>query len=142
MKTLHSERLYSERGFTLVEVVMASLILVLGITIISSIISEITTRNFFSHRHTQAVLLAENKIEELLNEGYESDFLDEGSYENPLNPIGVESDSIGVFYQFWTVLDVTPINRSKQITSTIRWEGMDGETKEVILMSVCIDQSN
>lgn len=132
----------TERGFTLVEVIMASFILVIGIGIISSIIATVTQKNFYSHRHTQAVILAQNKIEELLNDGYESPNLADGDYVNPLNPVNATGDSAGVFSQFWTIDDLMPIPSSKQITSTVQWEGTDGETKTVILTAVCIDQSN
>jgi len=133
---------HSEKGFTLVEVIMASLILVIGIGIIGSLIANISRNNFFSHRHTQAVILAQNKIDELLNDGYESDNLIEGDYENPLNPINSTGDSSGVFYQFWEIQDIRPVDRSKQITSKVQWTSLEGETKSVSLVAVCIDQSN
>ncbi len=133
---------HSEKGFTLVEVIMASLILVIGMGIIGSIIADITRKNFYSSRHTQSVILAQNKIEELLNDGYDSPHLNEGDYENSLNPVNATGDSNGVFYQFWTIEDLRPIPKSKQITSKIQWEGTDGELKSVILTAVCIDQSN
>lgn len=135
-------RCKSEKGFTLVEVVMATLLLAIGIAIIGSVISEIVKKNFYSQRHTQAVLLAQNKIEELLNDGYEDPNLDEDTYENPLNPVNSTGDSNGVFYQFWEIDDLNPIPGSKMITSKIQWESTDGELKSVILTAVCIDQSN
>ncbi len=132
----------NEQGFTLIEVIMASLILVIGLGIVGSITSGIISKNFYSQRHTQAVILAQNKIEELLNEGYSHPNLNEGEYENSLNPVNSTGDSAGMFYQFWKVEDVKPIIRSKYITSTIRWEDREGDTSEVILTAVCIDQSN
>ncbi len=135
-------RIHSEKGFTLIEIVMASLILVLGMTIISSIISNVTRKNFYSHRHTQAVILAQNKIEELINDGYEHPNLAEGVYENSLNPVNSTADSSGIFYQYWEIEDLHPIPRSKQITSWIEWEGTNGELQSISLSSVSIDQSN
>ncbi|MBN1292557.1 MAG: prepilin-type N-terminal cleavage/methylation domain-containing protein [Candidatus Latescibacteria bacterium] len=132
----------SEKGFTLIEVIMASVILVVGIGIVGSIISEIVQRNFHSQRHTQAVLLAQNKIEQLLTDGYENPNLAENSYENPLNPVNATGDSNGVFYQFWTIDDLNPIPRSKLITSKVQWESTTGNLETVTLTSVCIDQSN
>ena len=132
----------NEKGFTLVEVLMASVILVVGIGIVGSIISDIVRKNVYSQKHTQAVLLAQNKIEELLNDGYESPNLVATSYENPLNPVNATGDSTGIFYQFWTVEDLRPIPRSKMIISKVQWEGTDGETKSVTLTAACIDQSN
>lgn len=132
----------SQKGFTLIEVVMATLILVIGIGITGGITARVVRKNFFSQRHTQAVILSQNKIEELLAEGYDSPDLLEGEYENPLNPISAIGDSNGVFYQSWEIEDVKPIERSKYITSTIRWTDRQGEEHSVNLTAVCIDQSN
>jgi prepilin-type N-terminal cleavage/methylation domain-containing protein len=134
--------LRNEKGFTLIEVIMASLILVIGMGIVGSITTGILTKNFYSQRHTQAVILAQNKIEELLNEGYISPSLAEGEYDNPLNPVDSTGDSAGVFYQHWKIEDVKPIPRSKYITSTIQWQDQKGNPHSVVLTAVCIDQSN
>ena len=136
-------RSYSEKGFSLVEIIVANFILVTGIAIIASVIVMITEKNIFSQSHTQAVVLAQNKIDELLNEGYSSSELDEGmDYENPLNPVNSTGDTSGVFYQYWSIYDVDPIEKSKKIVSTVEWEAMDGETKTVSLTAICIDESN
>ena len=132
----------SEKGFTLVEVIMAMLVLTVGIGVISSIIADVSRKNFLSQNHTQAVIIAQNKIEELLTDGYESPNLVEGSYENPNNPVDATGDSAGVFYQYWKVDDVRPIPRSKQITSWVQWEDKDQEVQTVRLTAICIDQSN
>jgi len=131
-----------EQGFTLVEVIMSTLILIIGMGIVAAVIANITSKNFYSQRHTQAVLLAQTKIEDLLNDGYSHQNLLEGHYENPWNPVTSTGDSSGIFYQSWDIEDVQPIPRSKQITSIVEWEGNDGERKSVSLTAVCIDQSN
>ena len=132
----------SQAGFTLVEVIVASLIFVIGAALIGSIIGRVVEKNFYSLRHTQAVDLAQNKIEELLNEGYESVALTNGSYENYMNPINETADSSGVFYQYWQIDDVNPIERAKLIISRVEWQDARGERQRVYLTGVCIDESN
>jgi len=134
--------LKQEEGFTLIEIIMASLILVVGMTIISSVISDATHKNFYSHLHTQAVILAQNKIEDLLNAGYGDPAMEPGEYENDLNPVNSTGDSAGVFYQFWEITDMDPIPRSKRIKSLIQWDDPNGDVYSVVLNAVCIDQSN
>ena len=129
-------------GFTLIEIVVASTILLIGIAMFASVVSRILHQNFLSHRHTQAVILAQNRIEFLLNDGYTSPNLNEGSYVNPLNPVNETGDSSGVFTQLWNIDDVNPIEKAKLITSTVRWEDAKGELQEVTLTAVCIDESN
>ena len=131
-----------QKGFTLVEVIMASIILLIGLGIIGAVVSGLVSKNFYGQRHTQAVILSQNKIEELLNDGYESDNLDQGNYSNPLNPVNATGDSSGVFNQYWSIQDVQPIQRSKQIISTVKWKSATGDTMTVTLTAVCIDQSN
>lgn len=131
-----------QKGFTLVEVVMATLILIIGIGIIGGVTSGIVRKNFHSQNHTQAVILAQNKIEELLAEGYNGPGLAAGEYENSGNPINATADSSGIFYQFWKVEDVKPIPRSKYITSIIKWTDQSNQQHTVSLTAVCIDQSN
>jgi len=134
-------RTESERGFSLIEVIMAMMVFTVGIAVISSIIADISKKNLFSQAHTQAVIMAQNKIEELLNEGYRSDALVEGVYENPLNPVDATGDSSGIYYQYWEIEDLRPIPRSKQITSWVEWY-QEGELKSVRLTAVCIDETS
>ena len=129
-------------GFTLIEIIVASTILLIGIAMFATVVSRILHQNFLSHRHTQAVILAQNRIEFLLNDGYTSPNLKEGYYENPLNPVNETGDSNGVFTQIWDIEDVNPIEKAKLITSTVRWEDAKGELQEVTLTAVCIDESN
>ena len=99
-------------GFTLIEIIVASTILLIGITMFATVVSRILHQNFLSHRHTQAVILAQNRIEFLLNDGYTSPNLNEGYYENPLNPVNETGDSNGVFTQIWDIEDVNPIEKA------------------------------
>ena len=132
----------NKKGFTLIEIVVASFILVIGVSMIGTVISGVVKKNFLSLRHTQAVILAQNKIEELLNDGFHSSNMNDGYYENPLNPTNDTGDSSGVFYQYWDIEDVNPIEKAKLITSTVEWEDADGVMRSVILAAVCIDESN
>jgi prepilin-type N-terminal cleavage/methylation domain-containing protein len=132
----------SEKGFTLIEVIMATMILVIGIGMIGTITSGIVRKNFHSQNHTQAVILAQNKIEELLAKGYTNSDLGAGEYENLNNPVNSTADSSGIFYQSWKIEDVKPIARSKYITSTVQWTDSAHKEHTVNLTAVCIDQSN
>jgi prepilin-type N-terminal cleavage/methylation domain-containing protein len=132
----------NQRGFTLIEILVASFILIMGVAMIGEVFTTVMKKNFLSLRHTQAVNLAQNKIEELLNEGYASTGMVEGSYENPSNPVDETGDTTGVFYQYWSVEDVNPIERAKLITSRVEWYDADKVVKSVYLTGVSIDESN
>ena len=134
--------LKQQKGFTLIEIIIAATILLVGVTMFAQVVSRILNQNFHSHKQTQAVILAQNKIEFLLNDGYMSPNMAEGTYANPLNPVNETGDSSGVFTQIWEIEDVNPIEKAKLITSIITWEDFKGEVKQVRLSAVCIDESN
>ncbi|MFC1542171.1 prepilin-type N-terminal cleavage/methylation domain-containing protein [Candidatus Latescibacterota bacterium] len=134
--------LKQQKGFTLIEIIIASTILLVGVAMFANVVSRILNQNFHSHKQTQAVILAQNKIEFLLNDGYTSSNMNAGTYANPLNPVNETGDSSGVFTQTWKIDDVNPIERAKLITSVVSWEDFTGEIKQVILAAVCIDESN
>ena len=133
---------HTDKGFTLIEVIMATLLFVIAVGIVGSILMNITRMNFHSSRHTKAVILANNKLEELLVAGYSSTLLDEGESENPLNPVTAAGDSGGIFYQFWVVEDETPIPTSKRIISEVQWEGTNGTEKSVTLTALSVEDIN
>ncbi len=130
----------TDKGFTLIEVVMASAIFIIAAGIIGSFVADITQINFQSNRHTKAVVLAVNKLEELINAGYYNPLLEEGEYENPLNPVNATGDSSGKFYQFWYIEDSTPIPSSKRIISQVQWDDPNSETKHVTLTVLCFEK--
>ncbi len=132
----------SQSGFTLIEIVVATFIMILGMAMIGSVVTEVSKKNFLSLRHTQAVILAQNRIEILLNYGYNSSQMQDGSYENPLNPVDQTGFASGVFTQFWDIEDLNPIEKSKLITSSVTWLDADGEERRVILTAVGVDESN
>jgi len=132
----------NQKGFTLIEILVASVILTIGVAMIGTVITSVVKKNFLSLRHTQAVILAQNKIEELMNEGYNSTDMVDGYYENSLNPVNETGDTSGVFTQLWDIEDVNPIEKAKLITSTVLWLDADGVEKEVTLTAVCIDESS
>ena len=131
-----------QKGFTLIEIIIASTILLIGVTMFANVVSRILNQNFHSHKQTQAVILAQNKIEFLLNDGFTSPNMADGTYANPLNPVNETGDTTGVFTQSWIIDDVNPIEKAKLITSIVTWEDFNGEVEQVTLTAVCINESN
>ena len=132
----------NQRGFTLIEIVVASTIMIIGMAMFATIVSGIVKKNFHSQNHTQAVLLAQNKIEELMTDGYTSPNMAEGSYVNPLNPVNEIGESGGIFDQSWKIEDVNPIPKAKMVFSSVTWYDMNDEEQTVTLTAVAIDESN
>jgi prepilin-type N-terminal cleavage/methylation domain-containing protein len=62
--------LFEERGFTLVEILVATVILSVGLLGIAGFTTAVMRGNAFSNRMTTAVMLAQEKMEDVRRVGY------------------------------------------------------------------------
>lgn len=120
---IRSRRTRSPRGFTLIEVMVASAILLVGIAAVVSALS-ISTRTAAHQRHvTQALHVTENLMEGLLlaNAGHAT--LDTGDHgPRWFNDVGEETDAASTYEVRWSVEANKPIEGMKRLTVTTRWK--------------------
>jgi len=109
-------------GFTLIEVLIALVVLLIAsMGLLSTILTVINTNNFNKRRVT-ATTLAQDKLEELKNLPY--DPLSAGEYQDPDNPLTAEgkpgtSLNPGSYLREWKV--DPPDAGTKTVTVTVRW---------------------
>ena len=65
-------KIQDNRGFTLIEIIIAMFILVVALTGLAGVASTVINGNSFSKEITTATTLAQEKIEELKNTNYQS----------------------------------------------------------------------
>ena len=98
-------------GFTLIEVLIALSILTVGILAVGTMQISALRGNEFSDSTTTALVLAEDKMEELFNSGYSDLELTDGSHNS--GNIDEMGQSGGRFYRTWNV---------KEITMVVTWD--------------------
>lgn len=117
-----------ERGFTLLEVVIAMSILSIGLLAIASMQLTAVGGNTFAKEMSESVCLAQDKMDELMVINYSHESLDSGSHgESPF-----QSD----YDITWEVVDNNPVNNAKLITVSVTWVDDKGATKTSQLSSI------
>jgi type IV pilus assembly protein PilV len=132
IKTPHSN------GFTLVEFLVAILIIGIGILGLTGLQVTAMKGNLGSKNLTTANVLAERKMEGFKNTPFASlaPVTNHADPDNPLNSNGLGSPYSGrIFNRFWTVQPYGGSSNMKQITVTISWpEG--GRTRSTSLDTI------
>jgi type IV pilus assembly protein PilV len=103
------------RGFTLVETMIALVVLSVGVLALASLMPMGTKKISNSASRTRASELAATLAERLLATPYADTTLTEGTHDDEENP------HEGQYYLSWTVEDDQPITSCKRITVHARW---------------------
>ena len=102
-----------ERGFTLLELLIAMTILAFGLLGIAYVQGTTIKRNVSAMRNTEATALIEDKIEEYRNTPYAS--ISAGTAEE------TSLGSAGIFTRTSIVENDTPLVNTKKITVRVAW---------------------
>lgn len=119
-----------EKGFTLIETLLAIAIMAIGLLALAALQTSAISGTTKAKKHSMAILLAENKIETCKNALYDT-ILPAGETEYgstlPLDPWGI-------FTRTTTVLDDTPFLGAKTITVSVSWP--DKITRSVVFQTI------
>ncbi|NIO17367.1 MAG: prepilin-type N-terminal cleavage/methylation domain-containing protein [Deltaproteobacteria bacterium] len=129
-------------GFTLLEVLIALVILVVGL--LGALLLQTTAiqGNAFSRELQTGVVLAEDLLEQVRVLEYDDPLISSNVADNPhenvelagvANPIDEQGASGGIYVRRWTVVDTKP--NSKTISATVNW-AIKGEAHSVTLTTV------
>jgi len=103
-------------GFTLIEVLIAAVIIVFGLLAIATFLGNLVGKNTANERKTIATVLAEEKIEDLRNDALKIDLT---AADNGNDTITTDA---GPFTRTWTIVEDFA-SLSDQITVLVDWEG-------------------
>lgn len=136
--TEHSVSLRGERGFTLIEVMIAILVLAIGILGIAKMQISAIKGNSFGSGLTEATSFSQNKMEELASLAYTdlNDVDGDGTsgLDDTVNPDGSQtvSGATGIQYEIsWNIAVDDPAPNAKYIRVIVQWQ-QEGTTRKVI----------
>ena len=108
-------------GFTLIEIMIAILILVIALLGIAGVTVSVINGNAFSKEITSATTLGQDKMEELKNTDYGS--------------IASGSDTDSIYTRTWTVTANSPVANTKTVEVEVSWS-RGGNTHDVTLKTI------
>jgi type IV pilus assembly protein PilV len=111
-----------KRGFSILEVLIAISLLSIGIMALATLQSRGIRGNDLGNRTTQAVALAQDKLEELINTSTTQTIT--GGSESNIDETGSGG---GIFSRSWSVQNNTPVTDAQTIAITVTWNDIVGQ---------------
>lgn len=105
----------NEKGSSLVEIMVALVIFGIGVVAAARMLPQSSARTTHSRNRTIAVNMAQEKIEELMSDGYKEADLTAGNHDDPGNPLSNH------FNRTWSITDDTPVAGMKSISVTVTY---------------------
>jgi type IV pilus modification protein PilV len=102
-----------ERGFSLVELMIALVVFAIGILTLAAVIPMGVRKTTAASQQTTASELGTMRAEQLLITPYDDADLNAGVHDDPANP------TQGKYYVRWTVEDGQPVANCKRVTVSV-----------------------
>ncbi len=128
MKRNHTTKIRKaskEKGFTLLEVIIAVSVLTFGLLAVASMQATAIRGNYLSGNLTGASTLAGDRVEKLLSMGYSDADLDVGDHSN----------SRGIYTISWNVAQNAAFNNTKTVNVTVSWTER-GSQKTLVMQGI------
>jgi type IV pilus assembly protein PilV len=120
--------LKDSRGFSLVEVLIAMVVLAVALMGLATLQARCIRSNDLANRTTQATNLAQVKLEELLFRTATGEHFDAGLTVDDENPVAVPADDQGaIFTRRWRFTDDDPVPAARTIVVMVTWEDAMGD---------------
>ena len=103
-------------GFTLIELLIAAMIITGGMVTMASFLGNLVSKNAANERKTMATVLAQQKIEDLLNDALKTDLTAAN------NGTDTTTTNAGPFNRTWTITEDFA-GLSDQIMVVVDWDG-------------------
>ena len=117
-----------EKGFTLVEVLIAVSIFAVGLLAVAMMLDTAIQYNSSARSITEATEIAHSQMEQLMNSPY-----DDASLDEAFSPYG--PNTIANYNVSWTVRENVPMSAMKTISLSVAWTNR-GENKSLTINSL------
>lgn len=118
---------HGERGFTLIEVMVAIVLAAVATSGIIGLYTSVTRASSYSRHATEAAVLAEDQVERLRTQ---TATIAASGTQTGVNDRG-KVNSGGIYTRTWTV---TPMGSFADVVVTVAWDE-NGETRQVVVRS-------
>jgi type IV pilus assembly protein PilV len=122
---------HHSRGFTLIESLIAIVLLSIGILGLSAMTISTIRGLTFSDKQTIATTLARDRLEQIKHAGYANATSAQYPLENYHTLAGYEQ-----FQRLVTITDNTPRPNTKTIAVTVEWRDSAGNPRQVVFRTV------
>ena len=122
----------NERGFSLIEVMIALVIFSIGILAVAQLQFWNIRNNTTGNITTIATLLARQKMEELKSQADVTTLNSDADADNPIDAAGQAG---GIFTRTWTVSNPLGGSTSRHLAVTVSWS-RQGQNRSVVLTSI------
>jgi type IV pilus assembly protein PilV len=118
-------------GFTLIEVLVTMLILIIGLLGTAGLTTGIIRGNFFSKNITSGTVIAQTQLEAIQNKGYTN----ATTTNFPATAATVSMGGVS-FNRTTTITDNSPASNMKTISVTVNWNEADNVARSVSLQTI------
>ena len=125
MSELQWNRRRNQKGFTLLEFLIAVMILSIGLLGMATLTGAMINFNTVAYNSTKAVTLAEEKMEGLRNLNYQN-----------LSSLSSGYDSESIFTRTWTLTPDTPDDNMITIEVEVTWDWKGAAANPITLTSI------
>lgn len=114
--------LTNKKGFTILEVFIAITLLAIGMMALATLQSSGIRGNDLGNRTTQALTLAQDKLEELIN----ADAIGQAIAAGNDNNIDETGNAGGIFSRSWAIQNDVPAPDEQTLDITVTWNDIIG----------------
>lgn len=116
------------RGVTLIEVMMAAVIFMIGMLALLGMQMTAMHSNKYGQEMSEATALVSDQVEKLWSN---DNLVTLGAHSDPNNPVDVQGQAGGKYTRAWNVATNSSFPDSVIITITVGWNDLWGKTRNV-----------
>lgn len=135
------ENFSNSKGFSLLEVLLGITVFMIGMLGVTALNISSLKSNTFSGNMSEAVIIAGDKLEELMAIDFEDEKLSAGDHiqdedgDGNFDPVGKN----GIFRVSWSVIDSDPLpENTKTVNVTVEWDIKD-VTRTMSMDTIILD---